>query len=213
MADIQLDCPHPDCLTEKAGFFGNQFYQFKPQSLIFILLLRCRVCGNGVIAKYLCHEGNFQQWVSGQNPDEGVHLIETWPKRSPLEAPEHTPDNIRHYYLQGMDNINRKNFDAAGTMFRKSLDSALRRLHSSGKGALQQRIDSLPDEIGITPAMRQWAHEIRILGNDAAHEEEPFKESETRPLQAFTELFLTYAFTLPGMLMERRGAPPPESSE
>src|SRR6202035_4751396 len=111
------------------SFFGNQFYQFKPQSPNFILLLRCRVCGNGVIAKYMCHAANFQQWVSGQNPDEGIHLIETWPKRPPLEAPEHTPDNIRHYYLQGMDNINRKNFDAAGTMFRKSLDSALRRLH------------------------------------------------------------------------------------
>ena len=41
------------------------------------------------------------------------------------------------------------------------------------------------------------------LGCRATLDEEPFSESDTHPLQAFAELFLTYAFTLPGMLAER----------
>ncbi len=94
-------------------------------------------------------------------------------------------------------------------MFRKSLDVALKRIHPEGKGMLQKRIDALPQELGITPAMKEWAHEIRDLGNDAAHEEEPFSEAEARSLHAFTEMFLTYAFTLPGMLKERKTADPP----
>jgi hypothetical protein len=52
--------------------------------------------------------------------------------------------------------------------------------------------------------MKEWAHEIRLLGNDAAHEEDPFTPPEAESLQAFTQLFLTYAFTLPGMLAARK---------
>jgi len=116
------------------------------------------------------------------------------------------PANIESFYSQGMDSLSRKNFDAAGTMFRKSLDTALKRLDPSGLGNLQQRIDKLPVAVGVTPAMKEWAHEIRELGNDAAHEEEPFTEIEATTLQAFTELFLTYTFTLPGMLTARKEA-------
>lgn len=108
-----------------------------------------------------------------------------------------------------MDNLARKNFDAAGTMFRKSLDTALKRLDPSGKGTLQQRIENLPAALGITPAMKEWAHQIRELGNDAAHEEDPFTEDDAKALQAFSELFLTYTFTLPGMLAARKSPPPP----
>ena len=89
-------------------------------------------------------------------------------------------------------------------MFRKSLDVALKKVHPEGKGTLEKRINLLPDALGITPAMKAWAHNIRDLGNDAAHEEEPFTEDEAKALQSFSELFLTYVFTLPGMIEERK---------
>ena len=58
--------------------------------------------------------------------------------------------------------------------------------------------------------MKKWAHEIRHLRNDATHEEDPFTDDEAQALQSFTELFLTYAFTLPGMLVARH---PPKEEE
>lgn len=208
---IQLDCPHEGCLTEKAGFTGSHFHLHKPGAHEYIFLLQCGVCGNGVVAKYF--GGSFQHWVSGHGIGD-TRLLETWPKRSPIEAPQHLADNVARYYLQGMDNLKRKNFDAAGTMFGKALDVGLKRLDPSGKGTLEKRIDSLPEIIGITHPMKEWAHEIRHLRNDAAHEEDPFSSDEAHALQSFTELFLTYAFTLPGMLDARRAAvqpaaPPP----
>ena len=91
-------------------------------------------------------------------------------------------------------------------MFRKSLDIGLKRINPAGKGSLEKRIDNLPESTGITAAMKEWAHQIRHLGNDAAHEDDPFSPEEANALQSFTELFLTYAFTLPGMLAARRAA-------
>ena len=50
--------------------------------------------------------------------------------------------------------------------------------------------------------MKKWAHEIRLGGNEALHEPEDFTREEAERLQTFTELFLTYAFSLPAMLRE-----------
>ncbi len=200
MVQLSLDCPHPECLTEKAGFSGSQYLPIRPQGQTYIMLMQCGVCGNGIVAKF---EGsNFPFWVQGQ-PVGNSRLVEIWPKRTSIAAPQHIPQNVQNFYKQGMDSLGRKNFDAAGTMFRKSLDAGLKKIDPAGKGNLQDRIDNLPVATGITPAMKQWAHQIRHLGNDAAHEEDPFTEDEAKTLQSFTELFLTYAFTLPGMLAAR----------
>jgi Domain of unknown function (DUF4145) len=212
MVQIALDCPH--CLAEKAAFSGSAFYPFEPgaHNLQFIMLMQCQVCSNGIVAKF--QGPGFALWVSSQQPQANIQLVKYWPEKIQTKTPDHTPDNIRSFYTQGMDNLARKNFDAAGTMFRKSLDTALKRLDPSGKGTLQHRIENLPAALGITPAMKEWAHQIRELGNDAAHEEDPFTEDEAKALQAFSELFLTYTFTLPGMLAARKSplapaSPPP----
>lgn len=206
MPQLPLDCPY--CSTQKAGFQGHSYVPFKPGATSeYLVLMQCQICGNGIVAKFRSgHPSNFQQWFQGQAGMQGVALLETFPKPNAVTAPEYTPDNVGRFYLQGMDNLAR-NFDAAGTMFRKSLDAALKYVHPTGKGTnLEKRINDLPAATGVTPAMQTWAHEIRHLGNDAAHEEDPFTEPEAQSLQAFTELFLTYVFTLPGMLAARKAA-------
>lgn len=59
----------------------------------------------------------------------------------------------------------------------------------------------------LTPDMKEWAHEIRLGGNDAAHEEKPFTKQEAERLYTFSLLVFNYLFMLPGMLAEARGAP------
>jgi hypothetical protein len=198
---VQLDCPHEGCLTEKVGFSGSHYHTYNAGAAEYLILLQCGVCNNCIIAKY--QGANFPQWVQGHEISN-TRLIEIWPKSQDIEAPAHLPQNVLSYYLQGMDSFRRKNLDAAGTMFRKALDTGLKQIDPSGRGTLEKRINDLPEVTGITPSMKEWAHHIRRLGNDAAHEDEPFLEREALDLQSFTELFLTYAFTLPGMLAERR---------
>jgi hypothetical protein len=208
MVQLSLDCPY--CHTRHAGFQGTQVLPFKPGDVTnYIMLMQCQVCGNGVVAKFstpfVTHMTN---WIQGRGDRSEVRLDEVFPKNEGPVAPEHIPDNVRRFYLQGVESLGPGHFDAAGTMFRKSLDSALRHLNPQGRGTLQARIDNLPANIAVTPSMKEWAHQIRHLGNDAAHEEEPFTQAEAETLQSFTELFFTYTFTLPGMIAARKPTQP-----
>jgi hypothetical protein len=53
--------------------------------------------------------------------------------------------------------------------------------------------------------MKQWAHQVRLDANEAAHEPEDFSQKDAKKLHSFTEMFLTYAFTLPQILMRAKG--------
>lgn len=195
-AYFNRECPHCGHKTtlQIVGSFSNRHLTFA--------LGNCMACHFPVVAA-LGGKVSVAQ-ITGNIDEAGHPVIRTWPEGTPISCPEHTPDRPKNLYLQGLDNLRRQNWDAAGMAFRTSLDQALRRLHPEGKGTLALRIDSLPSEIGVTPSMKEWAHEIRTLGNEAAHEDEPFDEESTKDLQSFTEVFLMYAFTLPGMLAARR---------
>ena len=66
---------------------------------------------------------------------------------------------------------------------------------------LLNRIDVLEAKHAITPAMKDWAHLIRLDGNEATHGDN-FDENSGTQIQSFTELFLIYAFTLPTRVAE-----------
>ncbi len=208
MVQISHLCPH--CLTERAAFTSDIAKLIKPQSTEFIALFQCGVCGNGIVAKLV--GVHVPAWYSGQanininNRGGTAYLDDTWPKPTPAKSPEHVNAVISGYYVQAMDNMSRRNFDAAGIMFRKTLEASLKDIDPSGKGNLYNRIINLPRDKGITDALKDCAHAVRQLGADAAHEDDPFSELDVKSIQSFTELFLTYAFTLPGMLAARKAA-------
>jgi Domain of unknown function (DUF4145) len=74
----------------------------------------------------------------------------------------------------------------------------------ASKGNLQQRITDLPDDL-VTPAMKGWAHHIRLDGNDAIHDDGEFSKEDAETLHVFARMFLTYAFSLPKMLERATG--------
>ena len=53
--------------------------------------------------------------------------------------------------------------------------------------------------------MKSWAHHVRLDANGAAHETEDFSPEDAKTLKTFTEMFLTYAFTLPETLKKAGG--------
>lgn len=89
-------------------------------------------------------------------------------------------------------------------MFRKCLESATKILDSTlASKALVKRIDALAEAGRLTTELASWAHEIRLGGNEAAHEDEPFTVEEAQDLRNFIENFLRYAFTLPSAVKRR----------
>ncbi|TPG09644.1 DUF4145 domain-containing protein [Sphingomonas oligophenolica] len=102
-------------------------------------------------------------------------------------------------------------------MYRKSLESATKVLDpGSDKKNLATRIKSLVSVHAITPALGSWANEVRLGGNEAAHEDDPFSKEDAEALHSFCENFLTYAFTMPSAVARRaapqKGANQPEPS-
>ena len=128
-------------------------------------------------------------------------------------APQHTPKNVARFFEQAKDNL-LKNWDAAGTMFRKALDTGLKHKFPELKEEnLVVRIKKAAEEHKLTPDLAEWAHQIRIDGNDATHEEEPVSQKTAESLSTLTEMVLLYLFTLPGMLEEARKRAESSTSE
>ena len=89
-------------------------------------------------------------------------------------------------------------------MFRTVLGNATNNLLPEyTKEPIQSRIQCLVESRAITPAMGDWANVVRLAGNEVVHEAEAeFSEAEAQQLEAFTRLFLEYAFTLPSQVAE-----------
>jgi hypothetical protein len=136
-----------------------------------------------------------------------IELYEQWPTPRSTDAPADCPANVANFFKQGAKSLNGANFDAAGMMFRKSLETATKALDGNSKAKnLAGRIQELVSSHLLTPALGDWANEVRLGGNDAAHEENPFTKEEAEDLHHFTENFLNYAFTMPAAV-SRRAAP------
>ena len=186
---IRNNCPH--CGTASVAFEIQYIWRKEAHEDVFAV---CGYCERGVIFAYSFHRHERQ-------------LRNVYPSL-PSTMPTHLSSRVKSLYGQGLDNL-RKNPDASGMTFRKTLDVALKERFGNG-GTLWKRIKKAADERQLTPELAEWADQIRIYGNDAAHEEEPFSKKDAESLHAFTRLVLIYLFSLPGMLNEARqeGQPP-----
>ena len=128
----------------------------------------------------------------------GFEVREQHPKPQPIECPDHVPDRIAANFREAAGNVRAGAFTSAVMMFRKVIDRATRGLgaESPDRMPLSARIAALAEQQVLTPAMRDWAHLIRLDGNEAAHDEDSDKAT-AQQIEQFTELFLIYAFTLP----------------
>ena len=199
---LALTCPH--CHVENTQF--SSVSQVSKRGGDVTVFFVCNACQNGVTALVRVNRSgmNPHEWPGDLKTSPNFSVAKLYPQSPEVLAPEHTPENIARFYKQAQDALRRKNFDSAGAMCRKTLDVATKSLDSTLKGDLKPRIDKLAETHKITPAMKEWAHVVRLDGNEAVHDEEPFGEEDAKQLASFTELFLLYAFTLPGMLAARQ---------
>ena len=182
---IQLDCPH--CGIRKAAFILRGSYTFPGRaSVVGTIGILQHTYGTYFYTCPKCQEG-----VCASAKDNEISDI--YPKAEKA-IPDHLPERVESYFRQGIDSLG-ESVDAAGMMFRKSLETALKNKFPETKGTLAQRIKQLAENASLTQDLADWADHIRIEGNDAAHDE--FTESQAREMHKFTELVLTYLFTLP----------------
>lgn len=211
---FKSNCPH--CSTKGAGFEVRFQWHALERPDFAYFLATCGVCRLGVV---------FHSYAvrADQHPDltsktyaypGGDFEIDGSIPRFQQACPADVPANVQRFYDQGTDNLAAGRWDAAGAMFRKSLDVATKILapeHSALN--LFTRINKMVEAGALTSAIGDWSHEIRLDGNDAVHDDEPETEEDARATQKFTEAFLTYSFTLPAMVEANRAKRAPAIDE
>ncbi len=207
------ECPY--CLTERSGFEPTDGYAFdgggNREPTTWINLWMCRTCREGIITKFKHQKlgGSHSPTQGLGDPREnGFDLIDIQPKIEKHEAPDHVPEGISRDFNEAQDSLRRRNWTSAGMMFRKVLQRATTAIagpEMTLSHNLLARIDMLAERHLMTPAMREWAHVIRLDGNEAAHKEDRvFTEQQATQMRDFTELLLIYAFTLPARVQAHR---------
>jgi hypothetical protein len=137
----------------------------------------------------------------------GWQKIAEYPVKEKSRIAPYATEQLQRFFAQVQNALKRGDWDASGAMSRKVVDVSSQQMlgeESKKFGNIKGRIDALAAKGAITPDLKDWAHEIRLGGNEAAHDEERYTEAEAKELFEFADLYLTYVYTLPGRLKERR---------
>ena len=202
-----LDCPH--CGTRKSAL------RYVAEELVavvddhwrrWVTLQLCQTCDGGIVITYQDDTpGNCKpSECQGDPASNGSRVVSVYPQLTTPQAPEGVPSGIASDYLEAVDNLRQKKTKSAVMMFRTVLGNATNNLLPEyTKEPIQSRIQCLVESRAITPAMGDWANVVRLAGNEVVHEAEAeISEAEAQQLEAFTRLFLEYAFTLPSQVAE-----------
>ena len=192
------------------GFTSVGEYKISAPGANFLTFFRCNKCQEGLVVRYImtANHGHPSPASCPADPiDLGFKVQRMYPAKAPTRIPSHVPDPLGRYFQQAFEGCRRGDHDASGAMSRKVVDVSTQKLlgdESKKYGNIRDRIDALANKGALTGDLKDWAHQVRLGGNDAAHDEDPYSKEEAEELLDFAELYLTYVYNLPGRLKERR---------
>ncbi|MFQ1049049.1 DUF4145 domain-containing protein [Avibacterium paragallinarum] len=228
MITFSHNCPY--CGVENTAFevvnYSQREYDDLPMD-VYAILATCNHCGKGIVANLgIDNRPRYTEWgrtIPSESKDalyklknhqgEKYRLEEILgfmpefePKPAEPEIPAHLPqlinDKIRgaeKLYLKAQGDPDM--IDYAGTAYRKTLEIALAQLDDSSDKNINWRVNSLVKRGVLVKSMGDFAHSIRVLGNEATHSD--FSLDELEELRLFTQLFLQYIFTLPAKIPDK----------
>ena len=201
-------------LTDTARYFGTTHHT---------IFATCNHCFNGISALY--HLENSDRYINGMPSANGLSAAVTdsvyrklediidsdldwYPKPPKADIPQHLPADVERKFAAGeqiyfQSKYNESLMEFAGTAYRSALEVALKHLDDNTDKNLNKRIGQLVKNQVLVKSMGDFAHSIRILGNEATHNE--ISMEELKDLRLFTQLFLQYTFTLPAMIPNKDG--------
>jgi hypothetical protein len=151
--------------------------------------------------------------------DHNYGLVDFYPAGSPNDAVDsNVPSGIAEDLREALRCRWVKAYRAAVVMCRRAIQSACVDKEMAD-AKLQNQIDEMATKGLITEPLKQWAHEVRLGGNDGAH---PYKdglkdviEQDADEIIQFTGEFLHHIYVMPAALAARqasRAAPKPKTA-
>jgi len=148
----------------------------------------CRRCSQPFLIRQSLYSnpGEFESFTN----ESVLYPIESKPIQEAL------PKSIETAYDQAKRAFNSSLFEPCVLMCRKCLEAVCKILGAQGHD-LSKRLVSLSEAGHIDSRLLRWAHEIRLVGNEAAHNIDAFMSKEdARDVLDFTEAILIYIFSL-----------------
>ncbi len=179
------------------------------------MLTECRHCQAAVDAAVLASYETFDEEAGVQlkftfakcpQCDGPLLLVQeqwgdTWDKPSrifPVREDQvgwSVPKGIRNAFAEAARCLNVKAYTAAAIMCRKTLEGVCEEHKVAGR-TLQERIQALKDTGVIEGRLYQWADELRLVGNEAAHDVSvEVSAQDANDTVDFTRAVLEYVYT------------------
>ncbi|MGX9981953.1 DUF4145 domain-containing protein [Methylobacterium fujisawaense] len=174
------------------------------------LYLHCSACHMPSLAIVAVNSPGFETAARDPQPRAlnayigGV--VASHPGEQPERAPDHVPPEVGRVFLQSRGSHRRGDMDLAAMGYRRSVELALKAADPSIKGQLGPRTDALAARKVLNGSMKDWADNVRLLGNDANHDPPEPTPDAVEDLHLFTETLLEFLFTMPERVKRRREA-------
>ncbi|MBK1780581.1 DUF4145 domain-containing protein [Advenella sp. WQ 585] len=201
------DCPH--CHSQNVGFtFANgvQTHTTISSSMgrcyAWSFMFTCNSCYMPVAITCHSHMRSFDSIrTHGNILQNGDYLAQDiFPHPEPIQIPEHIPAHIAENYLDAEYALKGKRWNSAAMAYRRVIELMTKDKLPEAKGNLADRINKL----SVTDEIKEWSHELRFIGNDAAHDVENLGEKDALAAAELTYYILTYIYTLPTQIQLAR---------
>lgn len=131
------------------------------------------------------------------------------PTPQPPASDERIPDHVRRDLDEAKRCATVGAWRGCATMARRALQAGCLLKGADEGKKLQQQIDQLHTLGVITKELKEWAHEVRFLGNDGAHPPKDFandvvSEDDADDALDLTEEFLEVVFVTPARAAARK---------
>ncbi|MEL6235639.1 MAG: DUF4145 domain-containing protein [Pseudomonadota bacterium] len=200
---ILHDCPH--CGARQAGFQTASIQPIVRRTLdgkevnsplaFPIAVAFCGVCTTPVL---------FQLEKVRSGVEDPLNSLSAFDVRLAVPEPEpevnirNLPENVKSAFREAERGFEIGIYSSAAIQLRRALERAIRHINPDASGNLYRMICQLEGNATLPPSMIEWAHAIRLFGNESAHgENEEPSASETADIREFTHLFLRYVFEMP----------------
>jgi hypothetical protein len=174
---------------------NGEYYSAKEE--FFSTLYGCPNCGKQslIIFGRCSISGGYNYYYKKQYPKYSPHRMSDVP--SEIESDRY---EAWECYISGC-------YKSSAIMARAALQRAVRTLKAEGKGLFEE-IEDLKKKGVITQQLADFAHEVRITGNDIAHPHEMTNVNEKEIIESleFLDGFLETVFVLPSVAERRKKA-------
>lgn len=159
--------------------------------------------------------------VGTHGPQQGIafNMLAVYPLGKPNDKVDgNVPKVIAEDFSEALRCEWIQSYKGCVTMCRRAVQASALELGANPKEKLVAQIDELFTKGKITEPLRDFAHVVRLTGNDGAHPDKDGLDNVTpqdaKDMIAFTTEYLHHVYVMPAKLKARKAAsaPPPGSS-